>query len=163
MATFLEIRLGVYLVSSEVAEVIMTKDANTQVVTKGGHIFKTCLESCRVKQKVEKDTGATIPAKPGHSVVCAYPPSDDDEDWSIKTFPVIGWTAAEEETEYDRDTLFDSTPIVSGVNDLAYHWALVEPTGNVVERWGHEYKDIHEWLEHVKNEEFNELKERLCR
>jgi hypothetical protein len=107
-------------------------------------------DPCELAYELECNSGPVIKADPGYSVVCVYPPSEDNEQWETRLYPVVGWTTREYYDDFEHEVMFESMPIVAGVNELRNLWALVWPDGRVVESTGTEYESVKEWLKHNK-------------
>lgn len=154
MVKFLEVDGGYFILSSEVVEIRSSDGHKNQVTTKRGHTYILRGYAGSIASEIECNSGPAVTAEFGYFVVCAYPPSEANEEWETRLFPIVGWTATEHDGEDDQDqeVLFQSFPIVSGVNDLRSDWAVVWPDGKVVEPLGDKFNSIEEWLGNVRRE-----------
>jgi hypothetical protein len=150
MSRFIEIGNGVYVRASEVVSTELSGFTETKIRTKSGAHYIMSENACGLAAELECNSGPVIKADPGYSVACVYPPSEDNEQWETRLFPVVGWTTREYYDDFEHEAMFQSMPIVAGMNKLRNLWALVWPDGKVVESTGQEYESVKEWLKRNK-------------
>ena len=149
MAKFIETKDGSFVVSSEIAEVQQVGRKCCSIRTKSGAHYSVPGCARDLAFELECGSGLTIAAQPGFFVIYAFPPIEEDDDWHTLLTPVVGWAA--KQNPEDHGFLFDSVPILAGMNMRADLWGLVWPDGSVSIPMLMHSKSVEEWLDYVKS------------